>query len=254
METPHGWVEFRQIGQMFFYWNWSYFLYIALPIMLLGFIASSWVKRTYQRYSQVRNASGLSGVDVARRILTGAGLSDVTIQVIDGELSDNYDPRTKTLNLSREVATGTSVASEAVVAHEIGHAQQDRQGFFAMRIRSGLVPAANLGSQAGGLIVIGGVFLSIFTRSSFGLYIAMIGLALFAAVVLFQLITTPVELDASRRALRLLAENGVIMPEEQDGARRMLRAAAFTYWVALFGALLTLLYYASLVFVNRRSD
>jgi len=236
------------------FWNPGYILYVALPIMVLSFVASSWVKRTYQRYARIRNASGLTGVDVARRILGGAGLSDVTIQVIDGELTDNYDPRTRTLNLSKDVAMGTSVASEAVVAHEIGHAVQDRQGFFAMRIRSGLVPAANLGSQAGPLIVIGGLFLSIFTRSSFGLYIAMIGLALFAAVVLFQLITTPVELDASRRALRLLAENGVIYPEEQDGARRMLRAAAFTYWVALFGALLTLLYYASLVFGNRRNN
>jgi len=239
---------------MFLFWNWGYFLYVALPILVLGFIASSWVKRTYQRYSQVRNASGLSGVDVARRILTGAGLSDVTIQVIDGELSDNYDPRSKTLNLSREVAAGTSVASEAVVAHEIGHALQDQQGFFAMRVRSGLVPAANLGSQAGPLIVIAGLLLSVFTGSSIGFYVALAGLFMFAAVVVFQLITTPVELDASRRALRLLAENGVILPEEQQGARRMLRAAAFTYWVALFGALLTLLYYASLVFGNRRND
>jgi Zn-dependent membrane protease YugP len=235
-------------------WNWGYVLYVALPVMVLGFIGSSWVKRTYQRYSQVRNASGLSGVDVARRILSGAGLSDVTIQVIDGELSDNYDPRSKTLNLSREVASGTSVAAEAVVAHEIGHALQDQQGFFAMRIRSGLVPAANLGSQAGPLIVIAGLLLSVFTGSAFGFYVAIAGLLLFAAVVLFQLITTPVELDASRRALRLLAENSVIFPEEQLGARRMLRAAAFTYWVALFGAVLTLLYYASLVFGNRRSD
>jgi len=239
---------------MFFFWNWGFFLFFALPIMVLGFIASSWVKRTYQRYSQVRNASGLSGVDVARRILSGAGLSDVTIRVIDGELSDNYDPRTKTLNLSRAVAAGTSVAAEAVVAHEIGHALQDHQGFFAMRIRSGLVPAANLGSQAGPLIVIAGLLLSVFTGSAFGFYVALAGLFLFAAVVLFQLLTTPVELDASRRALRLLAENGVIVPEEQLGARRMLRAAAFTYWVALFGAVLTLLYYASLVFGNRRSD
>jgi Zn-dependent membrane protease YugP len=239
---------------MLFFWNWTYFVFVALPIMVLGFLASSWVKRTYQRYSQVRNASGLSGVDVARRILSGAGLSDVTIRVIDGELSDNYDPRNKTLNLSRDVASGTSVAAEAVVAHEIGHALQDRQGFFAMRIRSGLVPAANLGSQAGPLIVIAGLLLSAFTGSTFGFYVALAGLFLFAAVVLFQLITTPVELDASRRALRLLAENGVIYPEEQQGARRMLRAAAFTYWVALFGALLTLLYYASLVFGNRRND
>jgi Zn-dependent membrane protease YugP len=237
---------------MFLFRNLSYVVYVALPILVLGLIASSWLKRTYRRCSQVGNAGGPSGVDVARRLLTGAGLSDVTIQVIDGELSDNYDPRSKTLNLSREVATGTSVASEAIVAHEIGHALQDHQGFGAMRIRSGLVPAANLGSQAGPLVVIAGLVLSIFTRGSVGLYVAVAGLFLFAAVVVFQLITTPLELDASRRALRLLAENGVIIPEEQQGARRMLRAAAFPYWVAFFGAVLTLLYYASLVFGNRR--
>jgi len=150
-----------------FFFGWGYLLYVALPIMVLSFLASSWVKRTYQRYSQVRNSSGQTGVDVARRILSGAGLDDVTIQVIDGELSDNYDPKTKTLNLSREVALGTSVAAEAVVAHEIGHAQQDRQGYFAMRWRSDLVPAANLGSQAGPIIVIAGLFLSVFTRTNF---------------------------------------------------------------------------------------
>ncbi|MDQ6713802.1 MAG: zinc metallopeptidase [Candidatus Dormibacteraeota bacterium] len=234
--------------------NWTYLLYVALPIMVLGLIASSWVKGTYQRYSQVRNASGLAGVDVARRILAGAGLSHVTIQVIGGELSDNYDPRSKTLHLSRDVAVGTSVASEAVVAHEIGHALQDHQGFSAMRIRSKLAPAANLGSQAGPLVVIAGLLLSIFTSSAVGIYVALVGLFLFGAVVLFQLVTTRVELDASRRALRLLADNGVIFPEEEQGARRILRTAAFTYWVALFGVVLTFLYYASLVFGNRRSD
>src|SRR3989441_11146341 len=193
-------------------WNWTYFLSVALPIMVRVFMASSGVKQTYQRYSRVRNASGLAGVGVARRILAGAGLSDVTVQVIDGELSDNYDPRSKTLNLSRAVAGGASVAAEAVVAHEIGHALQDHQGFFAMRIRAGLVPAANLGSQAGPLIVIAGLLLSAFTGSTFGFYVAMAGLFLFAAVVLFQLLTTPLELDGSRRALRLLAENGVSSP------------------------------------------
>lgn len=231
-----------------------YLLFVALPIMALSFIASSWVKRTYQRYAQLRNASGLSGVEVAQRILANIGLTGVTIQVIDGELNDNYDPRSRTLNLSRAVAEGRSVAAEAVAAHEIGHAQQDQQGYFAMRWRSGLVPAANLGSQAGPMIVIAGLLLSAFTGSGFGFYIALAGLLLFAAVVVFQLITTPVELNASHRALRLLADSGVIMPGEQDGARRMLRAAAFTYWVALFGALLTLLYYASLVLGSRRND
>ncbi|TMG41308.1 MAG: zinc metallopeptidase [Chloroflexi bacterium] len=237
---------------MFF--GWGYLLYVALPIMALSFLASSWVKRTYARFSQVRNSSGMTGADVARRILNGAGLNDVSVQVIDGELTDNYDPRTKTLNLSRSVATSTSVAAEAVVAHEIGHAQQDRQGYIAMRMRSGLVPVANIGSQAGPMIVMLGLILSLFTRSAFGYYVALFGLVLFAAVVAFQLLTTPVEMNASHRALGLLAENGVIFPEEQEGARRMLRAAAFTYWVALFGAILTLVYYASLVLGSRRND
>ena len=237
---------------MFF--GWGYLLYVALPIMALSFLASSWVKRTYARFSQVRNSSGMTGADVARRILNGAGLNDVSVQVIDGELTDNYDPRTKTLNLSRSVATSTSVAAEAVVAHEIGHAQQDRQGYIAMRMRSGLVPVANIGSQAGPMIVMLGLILSLFTRSAFGYYVALFGLVLFAAVVAFQLLTTPVEMNASHRALVLLAENGVIFPEEQEGARRMLRAAAFTYWVALFGAILTLVYYASLVLGSRRND
>ncbi len=237
---------------MFF--GWGYLLYVALPIMALSFLASNWVKRTYARYSQVRNSSGMTGVDVARRILNGAGLNDVSVQVIDGELTDNYDPRTKTLNLSRNVATSSSVAAEAVVAHEIGHAQQDRQGYFAMRMRSGLVPAASIGSQAGPMIVMLGLILSLFTRSDFGYYVALFGLVLFTAVVAFQLLTTPVEINASHRALGLLAENGVIFPEEQEGARRMLRAAAFTYWVALFGAILTLVYYASLVLGSRRND
>jgi len=236
------------------FYGFGYLLFVALPIMALSYLASSWVKRTYQHYSQVRNASGLTGVDVARRILAGAGLHDVTIQVIDGDLTDNYDPRNRTLNLSRTVASGTSVAAQAVVAHEIGHAQQDQQGYFAMRWRSGLVPAADLGSQAGPMIVIAGLVLSAFTRSSLGFYVALAGLILFAGVVIFQVITTPVELNASHRALRLLAENGVILAEEQVGARRMLRAAAFTYWVALFGALLTLLYYGSLVLGSRRDD
>src|SRR5438270_3356298 len=182
--------------------DWHYLLYVALPIMALSFIASSWVKNTYRRYAAVRNSSGLTGADVARRILTGAGLNDVTVQVIDGELSDNYDPRTKTLNLSREVATGSSVAAEAVVAHEIGHAQQDRQGYFAMRWRSDLVPAANLGSQAGPFIVIAGILLSAFTGRGIGFYVARAGLGLFAAGVAVQRIPTLGGGNASRRALR----------------------------------------------------
>ena len=234
---------------------WTYFLFVGLPIMALSLLASNWVKRTYARYSQVRNSSGLSGVEVARRLLSNSGLSHVQVQVVDGDLTDNYDPRTKTLNLSRSVAAGTSVASEAVVAHEIGHAQQDALGYAPMRFRSGLVPAANLGSQLGPMIVMVGLVLSWITRgaASLGFYVAFFGLLLFTAVVLFQLVTTPVELNASHRALGLLRDSGAIFPEEQEGARRMLRAAAFTYWVALLGGILTLLYYASLVMGSRRN-
>jgi len=230
-----------------------YLLFVALPILVLSLLASSWVQRTYARYTQVPSSSGLAGIDVARRILAGSGLSHVGVEMIDGALTDHYDPRTKTLNLSRDVAMSTSVAAEAVVAHEIGHAQQDAQGYPAMQLRASLVPAASIGSQAGPLIVIAGLILSAFTHLPFGLDVAVFGLLLFAAVVLFHLVTTPVEIDASHRALALLAENGVVLPEEQEGARRMLRAAAFTYWVALIASVLTLFYYASLVF-GRRDD
>jgi uncharacterized protein len=242
---------------MFFYPGfWTYFLFVGLPIMLLSLLASNWVKSTYSRYSQVRNSSGLSGIEVARRLLANSGLSQVQVEVIDGDLTDNYDPRTKTLNLSRSVAAGTSVASEAVVAHEIGHAQQDALGYAPMRFRSGLVPAANLGSQLGPTIVMVGLVLAWITRGAgnLGFYVAFFGLLLFTAVVLFQLLTTPVELNASHRALGLLRDSGAIFPEEQEGARRMLRAAAFTYWVALLGGILTLLYYASLVMGSRRNN
>lgn len=239
----------------FLFFSPGYFLFVFLPILALSLAASGWVQSTYRRYSQVPNSTGQTGYQVAQRILAGIGLSQVQINVIDGDLTDNYDPRTKTLNLSRGVATSKSVAAEAVAAHEIGHAQQDAQGYLAMRWRASLVPVANIGSQAGGLIVIAGLVLSWISRGSgIGLVIAELGLALFAMVVLFHLVTTPVELNASHRALGLLAENGAIMPEEQAAARKMLRAAAFTYWVALIASVLTLLYYASLVFGNRRNN
>jgi Zn-dependent membrane protease YugP len=234
---------------------WTYFLFVGLPVMALSFLASNWVKRTYARYSRVPNSSGLSGADVAQRLLAANGLQGVRIGLVDGDLTDNYDPRTRTLNLSRAVAAGRSVAAEAVVAHEIGHALQDATAYTPMRLRAGLVPAANLGSQAGPLIVLGGLILSWFTRGSgIGLAIAEVGLLLFAAVVLFQLVTTPVELNASQRALALLTAGQVIHPDEAEGARRMLRAAAFTYWVALLASILTLLYYASLVLGGRRNN
>lgn len=236
-----------------FFFSPGYLFFVFLPILVLSLMARGWVQSTYRRYSQVPNSTGQTGAQVAQRILAGSGLSHVQINVIDGDLTDNYDPRTKTLNLSRGVATSTSVAAEAVAAHEIGHAQQDAQGYFVMQWRSSLVPAANLGSQAAPLIVFAGLILT-WLVGSFGIAIAELGLALFAVVVLFNLVTTPVELNASHRALGLLAENGAILPEEQAGARQMLRAAAFTYWVALFASILTLLYYASLVFGNRRSD
>lgn len=234
---------------------WTYLLFVGLPVMALSWLASNWVKKTYARYSRVPNSSGLAGAEVAERLLQANGLTGVRIALIDGELMDNYDPRTRTLNLSRVVAAGKSVAAEAVVAHEIGHAVQDATAYAPMRLRAGLVPAANLGSQAGPLIVMGGLVLSWFTRGSgFGLAVAEAGLLLFAAVVLFQMVTTPVELNASHRALSLLTSSGTIHPDEADGARRMLRAAAFTYWVALLASILTLLYYASLVLSGRRTN
>ncbi|MFT4049503.1 MAG: zinc metallopeptidase [Solirubrobacterales bacterium] len=204
--------------------------------LIFGLFAQMSVKRTFAKYSEVAAANGMTGADAAAAVLRASGLPGLTINPIDGHLTDHYDPRNKTLNLSAAVGQSNSVAAIGVAAHEAGHAIQDANGYWPMTFRQTLVPAANLGSTLWFLPVIIGFFLQ-----STGL--VTIGLILFSAVVLFQLVTLPVEFDASRRALVALEENNLLASGEIDGARAVLRAAALTYVAGFVAALGQLLYF-----------
>ncbi len=225
---------------MFGYFSPTYWIFM-IPGFVLVMLAQLWVSSTYRKWSQVRNASGLSGVDAARRLLAYSGLNDVSLEGTGGNLTDHYDPRRRVLRLSAGVAQSPSVASLAITAHEIGHALQDRAGYFPLRLRAALVPAVNLGSTFGWILIIVGLLLG----SS---NLAWLGVLAFGAGALFALATLPVELNASSRARALVAETGLVSGEqEQRGVGSMLNAAAFTYVAALATAVLQLLYYATLV-------
>ena len=230
-----------------FFWDPRYFLFV-LPALALVLFAQSRVRSAYARYSQVRNAYGLTGGEAARRLLDWAGLGHIPVHVVPGELSDNYDPQSKVLNLSAGVANSPSVASLGIAAHEIGHALQDAQAYTPLRLRASIVPVANIGSQLGFYIFFAGVIISPLH------FLAWVGVALFSAVVLFTLVTLPVELDASRRARVLLSTSGLASPTEMEGVGKVLNAAALTYVAALAQALATLLYFldAMGVFSDRR--
>lgn len=220
-----------------------YFLLMA-PAMVLVFAAQWWVNSMYKKWSQVRNQSGLSGSEAARRLLQYGGLSGVQVERVQSRLGDHYDPREKRLRLSPGVADGESVAAIAIAAHEIGHALQDKQGYAPLRFRAALVPAVNLGSKLGWILIFAGLII----RGTLGQQIAIAGLAAFALGTVFALATLPVELNASARAKELLANAGMVQhQQEREGVNSVLRAAAFTYIAALAAAILQLLYYAFLV-------
>lgn len=220
---------------------------IFIVAMALGLITQSYVTSSYRRGSRQPLASGLSGAVIARRVLDAAGLSGVTIEVTPGQLSDHYDPRSKVLRLSSDVYHGTHVAAAGVAAHEAGHAVQHAAGFVPARLRMSLVPVANLGSQSGPLLVMLGLFLGY--GSTFSSMLINLGIILFAAAVLFQIVTLPVEFDASRRALAGITATGSVDTSEQAGARRVLTAAALTY---VASALISVLYL--LQFLGFRRD
>jgi Zn-dependent membrane protease YugP len=212
------------------------FLICSVIPLLFGLWAQFQVKSTFKRYSQVPVASGMTGAQAAEAVLRNAGVSGVGIRPVDGQLSDHYDPRSKTLNLSTDVGMEASVAALGVAAHEAGHAVQDARGYKPMQIRSTLVPAASLGSQ----LWIFPAFIGLILGST-GL--VNVGLVLFLAVVLFQLVTLPVEFDASHRAVVALEGGGLLGPAELDGARKVLRAAALTYIAALAASIGQLIYF-----------
>lgn len=212
------------------------FLICSIVPLLFGLWAQFQVKRTFKRYSAVATTDGLTGAQAAAAVLQASGLEGVSIRPVAGRLSDHYDPRSRTLNLSEDVGQAATVAAVGVAAHEAGHAIQDAQGYKPMRVRQTLVPAAQIGQQFWFFPVILGLILG-----SVGL--VNIGLILFLAIVVFQLVTLPVEFDASRRALVAIDGQALLGPTELDGARSVLRAAALTYVAALVAAVGQLIYF-----------
>lgn len=220
--------------------NTNYLIFMAPAFILM--LATQWyVRSSYNKWSQVQARSRLSGAEAAERLARTGGLYDVKIEGVSGQLSDHYDPRTKTLRLSAGVYQGGSVASLAIAAHELGHALQDKEGYGPLRLRAALVPAVNIGSNLGWIFILIGLLLRLTP-------IAWLGVIIFAGGALFALATLPVEFDASTRAKRLLVQSGLIVgQEEQNGVNRVLNAAALTYIAALVTAVLQLLYYVTLV-------
>lgn len=223
------------------------YLIFMIPAFLLTLFTSWYVKAAYRKWSQVPTRSGLNGYQAAQRLIVAGGLSNVSVEGVGGNLTDHYDPRSNVLRLSQSVAQSPSVASIAVAAHELGHAQQDAQGYFPLRLRSALVPMANIGSSLGWILIMIGMFLA-YAGMSLGTDVAWLGVMVFSGGALFALATLPVELNASSRARRLLVETGIVSdPEEERGVKNMLNAAALTYIAALVTAVLQVIYFVSLV-------
>ncbi|MFQ4139488.1 zinc metallopeptidase [Nodosilinea sp. PGN35] len=220
-----------------------YILLVAIPTAILTFWAQSKVKGTYRKYSQVQSTMGMTGAQVAQTILVKKGVRGVKVEPVAGELTDHYDPRAKAVRLSQGIYGSGSLSAAAVAAHECGHVLQDVEGYKFMNLRAALVPAVNLGSRLGPMLIMAGLIFNI-------LNLAWLGVIFFATVLLFHVVTLPVEFDASRRALRLVDELGILQGEEHKGARAVLGAAALTYVATAFTAFLNLLYY--IILINRR--
>ncbi len=232
----------------YYYWDPTYILVVIGAVICM--IASARVKGTFNKYSQLRSMSGMNGAQVAQRVLQAAGIYDVQVRHVSGSLTDHYDPRTKTVNLSDPVYNSTSVAALGVAAHECGHAIQHAKSYAPLSIRSALVPIANFGSMLAWPVILIGLFFN--TRSS-GLIID-IGILLFSAAVLFQLVTLPVEFDASRRALVMLRTQGILADDELKYTRRVLKSAALTYVASAAAAILQLLRIILITNGRRRDD
>jgi hypothetical protein len=223
------------------YFDSTYLFCVALPSLILMGITSWYVRRAYSKWSQIRTSTGLTGAQAAQRLISTGSLYGLKLQGTHGELTDHYDPRDKTVYLSNNVANVPSVASVAIAAHEMGHAMQDAEEYFPLRFRAMLVPAVQIGSNLGWILIAAGLIFQ-------WLSVAWIGVVFFALGAVFALATLPVEFDASARAKRLLAETGIIQnAEEQRGVNQVLNAAALTYVAGLVTALLQLLYYVMLL-------
>jgi uncharacterized protein len=215
----------------------SYLLFL-LPGMLLMMWAQFHIKATYAKYAQIESSMGMTGAEVAETILREMDINNVSIEPIAGELTDHYDPTAKAVRLSEVVYGSRSLAAAAVAAHECGHVLQDVRGYKPMNMRAALVPVANLGSNISPWLIMGGFMLT--AMGSISTIFINVGIALFSGVVLFHLVTLPVEFDASSRALRLINELGILQGEENRAAKKVLNAAALTYVATTLYAVLQL--------------
>ncbi len=230
-----------------FLYGWGTWLLFAIPGMVLAFWAQRKVKNAFKKYSQVPTRRNLTGQQIARSLLDQNGLYDVTIEQVEGKLSDHYDPRSKVLRLSSEVYDKTSIAAAGIAAHETGHALQDKEQYAALMARTAFVPAVNYSSKLSSIIFSVGFVLLFFTRSPFAYYIVGAGVILFALSVIFSLITLPVEFNASKRAKAQLVNNFLLDKDEMEGVNKVLDAAALTYVAAAIAAIGQLLYYLSIL-------
>jgi Zn-dependent membrane protease YugP len=225
--------------------NPLYYLF-TLPALILGFYAQFKVRQAYNRYLRVANRSQIGGLEAAQRLLAANGLQQVEVQGTRGELTDHYDPRKKALFLSQGVAQSPSVAALGIVAHEVGHATQDAEAYIPLKVRSAIVPVVQIGSWLGPILFLLGMLFQA------GSVLPVVGLVLFSSTLIFALVTLPVEFDASRRAIAMLQQSGLVSGVEEQGVRQVLSAAALTYVAAAAQALSTILYYVFLLSGRRR--
>lgn len=233
----------------------GYYLIIGIT-MLVSWIVSNRLKSKFEHYSQVYLRNGMSGKEIAEKMLRDNGISDVQVISVPGQLTDHYNPADKTVNLSEGVYMQRNAAAAAVAAHEVGHAVQHAVGYSMLQLRSKLVPMVNISSNLSQFVIMGGIALMIATRSidnpQGNTLVLAIGVALFAVTTLFAFVTLPVEYDASNRAMKWLKSSGTVTSEEFVGVEDSLKWAARTYVVAAIGSLGQLLYWASMLFGSRR--
>ena len=228
-------------------WIDYWYVVLIIPAIILSLIASAMVKTTFNKYNKIRVGSNINANLVVERMLANNDIYDVEVKSINGKLTDNYNPRNKTLNLSQSTSGGNTIGAIGVAAHEAGHAIQFKQGYFPVRLRSAMVPVVNIGSYLGYLLIIVGLFIN---SASSGLLINL-GVAFYSLAFIFTLITLPVEFNASRRAVKSLDGMGVMSNEELSGVKKVLSAAAFTYVAAMITALASLVRILLIVSGNR---
>lgn len=216
------------------FWYDYYYLILVVPAILIALLAEINVKRTYAKMAKINNGKHLSGAQAAAKVLEYYGIYDVRIEPVGGKLSDHYDPRSNVIRLSHEVYSGTSIASVGIACHEAGHAAQHAQNYIPIKVRNAILPVANIGSTVGFYLAILGYFIG------FGPLID-IGIILFASVTVFQLVTLPIEFNASRRAISVIDETGMLDVDEVPKAKKVLFAAALTYVASLLVSIMSLL-------------